>query len=157
MIRPGHLIRCGVPQALIYPTSCFSVGNGVVDSSFTFALYLGFSFLFFFFHWSGCTVIQTTSIYLTGIVLNLFCFELGGILRNLLPGSSAHFPPQLSKEIQFEIARAYDHFCTTTPPRLNSGISPRVSCRSWSSLLGNVVINTHARFRLSGVEAATNP
>lgn len=145
-------LRCS--QALNYSTSCFSIGNGVLDSSITFALYLGFSFLFFFFfYWPRCTDIQTSLIYPTGIVLNLFCFELS----IYCPAHHAHFRPQLSKEIQFKIARAYDHFCTTTPPRLNSGISARVSFRSWSSLLGKVVIKTHARFRLSGVEAATNP
>jgi hypothetical protein len=33
------------------------------------------------------------------------------------------------------------HFCTTTPPRLNSAMSPRTCALSVSSLEGNVVMS----------------
>lgn len=37
------------------------------------------------------------------------------------------------------------HFCTTTPPRLNSAMSPSTWPLSVSSLLGNVVMSAHSR------------
>jgi hypothetical protein len=54
------------------------------------------------------------------------------------------------------ISAFYCHFWTTTPPRLKSGMSPRTASQSLSSVLGKVVIKTHARFAPFGVAAATN-
>lgn len=41
--------------------------------------------------------------------------------------------------------RFYVHFCTTTPPRLNSAISPKTWALSDNSLDGNVVMRAYAR------------
>jgi hypothetical protein len=49
----------------------------------------------------------------------------------------------------------YFHFCTTTPPRLNSDMSPRACALSVNSLEGNVVISAYSRSWLAGLARAT--
>ena len=62
------------------------------------------------------------------------------------------------KFLQFitDMQSVHCHFCTTTPPRLNSARSDRTAALSVNSLLGNVVISAHGRVWLIGLAAATN-
>lgn len=85
------------------------------------------------------------------------CLSLQTPIQN---ASSSVFPPKSCVHHQFSRGPCtqpyYFHFCTTTPPRLKSLISPKTTDLSVNSLVGKVVCSTYVRCWEAGDARSTN-